>query len=213
MFGRIHQLQPLHPSKPFSFRRRLKEIDMFFNRRDPVHQTMYRLARRLEKVQLPYAIVGAMALNAHRYRRTTDAVDVLTTRQGFAEFRERFLGKDYDPVPGRRKRFVERKSQVSVDVLITGLFPCSGKPGPLAYPKPEDVSEKIDNVSVVDLATLTQLKLAARRYKDFGDVVALIRVHSLDEDFADRLHRSVRGDYVECLEEKRREDEYEAREG
>ena len=31
------------------------------------------------------------------------------------------------------------------------------------------------------LPELIQLKLAARRYKDFGDVVFLIRVHNLDE--------------------------------
>ena len=61
--------------------------------------------------------------------------------------------------------------------------------------------------------TLIQLKLAARRHRDFGDVVELIRIHSLGESFARRLHTSVRGDYIECLEEKRRDDEYQAREG
>jgi hypothetical protein len=57
------------------------------------------------------------------------------------------------------------------------------------------------------------LKLAARRYRDFGDVVELIRFNQFDKSFAERLHPSVRGDYIECLEEKRREDEYEEREG
>jgi hypothetical protein len=33
----------------------------------------------------------------------------------------------------------------------------------------------------------------------------------LDESFQEQLHSSVRGDFIECLEEKRREDEYEAR--
>jgi hypothetical protein len=211
--NRITRLQPIDPSKPLNFRRRLKEIDMFFNRTDPVHQTMYRLVRRLEKAKIPYAIVGAMAVNAHNYRRTTDDVDILLTAEGLAQFRERLLGKHYDPLPGRNRRFVERKSLVTVDVLVTGLFPGSGKPGPIAYPAPEAVSEKIDKMNVVDLVTLVQLKLAAHRHKDFGDVVELIRVHSLDEDFAKRLHPSVRRDYIECLEEKRREEEYEAREG
>ena len=55
------------------------------------------------------------------------------------------------------------------------------------------------------------LNLAAQRYRDFGDVVELIRCNNLDESFADRLHPTVRQDYIECLEEKRREDEYEAR--
>jgi hypothetical protein len=65
----------------------------------------------------------------------------------------------------------------------------------------------------VNLRTLIELKLAARRYQDFADVVALIRVNNLDEAFAKNLHTSVRADYIECLEEKRREDEYEVRNG
>ena len=66
-------------------------------------------------------------------------------------------------------------------------------------------------MQVIDLTVLIELKLAARRHQDFADVVSLIRAHQLDESFADRLHPSVRSDYIECLEEKRREEEYEAR--
>jgi len=69
----------------------------------------------------------------------------------------------------------------------------------------------MDELQVVDLPTLIQLKLAAHRYQDFADVVNLIGANQLDELFQDRLHTSVRADYIECLEEKRREDEYEAR--
>jgi hypothetical protein len=106
---------------------------------------------------------------------------------------------------------VDRTSQITIDILVTGRFPGSGDPGPIAYPDPEEVSETIDKIRVLDLETLVQLKLAARRHKDFGDVVELIRFNDLDESFADRLHPSVRRDYLECLDEKRREDLYEAR--
>src|SRR6516225_6409919 len=85
----------------FSFMKRLKEIDMFFNRRDKVHQTMRRLARRLEKAGIPYAIMGAMAVNAHGARRTTDDVDVLLTPTGFERFHSMLVGRHYDRVPGR----------------------------------------------------------------------------------------------------------------
>jgi hypothetical protein len=200
------------PKTRVNFWRRLIEIDMFFQGKDPVHQTMRRLARRLEKAGIPYAIVGGMAVNAHRYQRTTGDVDVLLTPQGFADFRERFA-KQYGQVPGRKRRFVDRSNQTTVDVLVTGLFPGTGQPGPLAYPDPIDVSEKIDRISVITLVTLVELKLAARRYRDFGDVVELIRFNELDEAFAKKLHPSVRRDFIECLEEKKREDEYLAREG
>ena len=75
------------------------------------------------------------------------------------------------------------------------------------------VSEMIEKKRVVNLVTLIQLRLAARRYYDFGDVAQLIRVHRLDEAYLKKLHPSVHRDFIECLEEKRREDEYEAREG
>jgi hypothetical protein len=198
--------------KPFDFLGGLKGLDMFFQGKDPVHRSMRRLARRLEKAGIPYAVVGGMALFAHRHRRATNDVDVLLTSEGFTAFRKLFVPKNYKAVERHSRRFVDRTSRVSVDILVTGRFPGSGKPGPIAYPDPQQVSETIRNVKVVDLRTLIQLKLAARRHQDFADVVSLMRVHHLDESFLPRLHRSLHREFIECLEERRREDEYEARE-
>lgn len=198
-------------SAPFSFQKRLKEIDMFFQGADPVHKTMNRVAAELEKANIAYAVVGGMAVNAHRHRRTTEDLDILLTSEGFAEFRKQFVGKDFDTIPGRARRFVDRGNEVTLDILVAGMFPGTGKPGPIAYPDPGAVRERIENIEVVNLPTLIELKLAARRYQDFADVVSLIRIHQLDESFAESLHSSVRKDYIECLEEKRREEEYEAR--
>ena len=44
-------------------------------------------------------------------------------------------------------------------------------------------------------------------------MVNLIDAKDLDESFLPRLHTSLHKDFIECLEEKRREDEYEARNG
>jgi hypothetical protein len=198
--------------KPIPFTQRLKEIDMFFQKRDPVYQTMRRTAKLLEKAGIPYAILGGMALNAHNYVRTTGDVDFLLTKEGLQVFREKLLGKHFDPVPGRPRRFTDRINRVTIDLVVTGRFPGTGKPGPIAFPHPTKVSEVIDDHNFVNLPTLIQLKLAARRHKDFGDVVELIRCNNLDESFLTKLDPSVRQDFIECLEEKRREDEYEARE-
>jgi hypothetical protein len=203
--------QPAVQTRPFDFWKRLKEIDMFFEGRGREHRTMRRLVKNLEKAKIPYAIVGGMAVNAHRYERTTKDVDVLLTRAGFAEFRRRFVPKAYDPMPGHPRRFLDRTNKVTFDVLVTGLFPGSGRPGPVAYPDPAEVGEVIRETRFVNLATLVQLKLAARRHRDFGDVVELIRFNTLDESFLSHLHSSLHRGFIECLEEKRREDEYETR--
>jgi hypothetical protein len=114
---------------------------------------------------------------------------------------------------GRWRRFQERKSGVLLDCVVTGHFPGSGKPGPLAFPDPAVASQEIDKIRVLTLPHLIQFKLAARRHYDFGDVVFLIKVHNLDESFLPQLHSSVHKDFIECLEEKQREDEYLTREG
>jgi hypothetical protein len=197
----------------FDVRKRLREIGMFFQKNDPVHQAMRRLAKRLERVGIPYAVMGAMAVNLHGARRTTDDVDVLVTKEGLERFRNEILPKFYKPVEGKSRRFEERKSGVRLDCLVTGHFPGRGGPKPFAFPDPAQVAVQLEKVQVVNLPQLIQLKLAAGRYYDFGDVAFLIRVHNLDESFLPQLHPSVHQDFIECLEEKRREDEYIAREG
>jgi hypothetical protein len=200
------------PVRRAGFLRGLKEISRFFQGRDEVHKTMRRVARKLEKAKIPYVVVGGMAVYAQGYRRTTDDVDFLLTRQGFLDFRRLFVPADFEPQRGRLKRFVDRANGVTFDILITGLFPGSGEPGPVAYPDPSTVGQEVrDKIHVLDLANLVQLKLAARRHQDFADVVNLIRFNRLDESFQERLHPSLRRDFIECLEEMRREEEYEAR--
>ena len=184
---------------------------MFFQGNDPVHRTMHRVADALEAAGIPYAIVGGMAVNAHSHRRTTGDVDFLLTTNGLETFRRLILTGEFERVPGRPRRFFDNATGVTFDILVTGLFPGSGKPGPFPFPDPVEVSVLIEGRRVVNLATLIQLKLAATRHQDFADVVNLIRVHNLDESFLSQLHPSVHGDFIECLEEKRREVEYEAR--
>lgn len=200
---------PTRQERPFDFWKRVREIDMFFERRGPEHKTLRRLVEKLEKANIPYAVVGGMAVNAHRHERTTNDVDILLTREGFERFCKLYVPKVYDRVPHRPRRFLDRRHRRTIDVLMTGLFPGSGKPGPVAYPDPGAVRQTIEEVQFVNLPTLVQLKLAARRYQDFADVVNLIRANGLGESFLARLHPSVERDFIECLEEKRREDEYE----
>jgi hypothetical protein len=133
---------------------------------------MRHVVDKLEGAKIPYAIVGGMAVNAHGYRRTTADVDVLMTQAGFAAFRRLFVEAHYETIPGRKRRFLDRTNRVNIDVLVTGLFPGSGKPGPIAYPDPEDVNETIDDVRFVNLATLVQLKLAARRHRDYASTTS-----------------------------------------
>lgn len=193
------------------FWQELKEVALFFQGKDEVHNTLRRLIKRLERAGIDYAVLGGLAVKAHGYRRTTDDVDILLTPDGLAEFRKRFVPKNYEQVEKRPRRFVDKLNRITLDILVAGMFPGRGNPGPIAFPDPAVVRQSFEKAQIINLVTLVQLKLAARRYQDFADVVHLIRANDLDESFQDKLDKSVRQDYIECLEEKCREDEYDER--
>src|SRR5213595_2185562 len=124
--------------RPGAFDRRVREIDMFFQGTDPVHQTMRRVSDALDAAGIPYAIVGGMAVNAHGHRRTTGDVDFLLTAAGLDAFRRLPAAGGFEQVAGRPRRFLDRANGITFDVLVAGLFPGSGQPGPIAYPDPAD---------------------------------------------------------------------------
>lgn len=163
------------------------------------------LAKHLEAAGIPYAIAGAMALNAYGYRRFTEVVDVLLTTEGLARFKERFLGRGYvERFPGS-KAMRDTQNNVKIDVLIAGDFPGDGKPKPVAFPDPAEAAIQGVEFRILPPHKLVELKLASgmtalHRAKDIGDVVELIRAAKLPRDLANDLDPSVRAKYVELWE-------------
>ena len=60
-----------------------------------VQRALEKLVQTLDAQGIPYAIVGAMALNEFGYQRTTVDVDVLLTREGLAALKSSNLGRGY----------------------------------------------------------------------------------------------------------------------
>jgi len=100
----------------------------------------------------------------------------------------------------------KRPTSWPLTVSISQCNRHSGRDHPLT------VGMLIDGIRHVNLVWLVQLKLAMRPYRNLGDVASLIRAHNLDESFLRNPHPSVHQDFIECLEEKRRDDEYDAQE-
>jgi hypothetical protein len=181
--------------------------------RHPLWQTLDRLAKRLQEVDIPYAVMGGMAVWAHGVEHTTTNVDVLLTGRGLDGWRARLVGVDLDQEPLRSRRFVDRRNGMPVVVRLTGHHPGWGGRGPLTFPDPAEAGEVIGPIRVLTLPHLIQLKLAASRFRDLAAVEALARVHRLDESFLNRLHPVVHGGFRRCLEEIRRQEEFETQEG
>lgn len=185
---------------------RLKLAGDFFMKKDDVHQTMRRLSDRLKEENIPYAIIGGMALNLHGFMRVTGDVDVLTTREGLDAIHQRLIGRGYvRKFQGERKRIRDTTTGISVDFITTGEYPGDGKPKPVVFPDPAEAVIR-DGIEVIDLPKLIELKIASglsseERYLiDLGDVQKAISEMRLPRELADQLHPSVRPEYIRMWE-------------
>ena len=174
----------------------------FFMGEADVQRALERLARVLDEKQIPYAIIGAMALNEWGYRRVTVDVDVLLSPEGLRALRAEVLGRGYvEKFPGSRG-FRDTEARVDIDVVLAGEYPGDGKPKPVAFPDPGKVALRGRRVALLPLASLIELKLASgmsapHRLKDLADVLELIRALSLPRETADSLDASVRAKFEE----------------
>ncbi len=178
----------------------LNEGSMHFEGNNAVHKTLRGIASRLEELHVDYAIAGGMALFFQGFRRFTEDVDVLVTREGLALLHEELEGRGYVRPFAASKNLRDAETRVKIDFLIAGQFPGDGKPGPIAFPLPQDASEEVNGVRVLKLEPLIELKLASgqasHRGGDLNDVQRLIQSLKLPLDFADRLNPSVRAAYA-----------------
>jgi hypothetical protein len=191
----------------------LDEAQRFFMGEAQVQKALEQLARTLDALGIPYAIIGAMALNEFGYRRVTVDVDVLLTPDGLAALKGATLGRGYvEKFPGSRG-LLDTKHGVSIDVVLAGSYPGDGLPKPVAFPDPATAAARGTRVALLPLPTLIELKLASgltapHRLKDLADVLELIRARGLSAELADELDPYVREKYLELWRSAQtREDE------
>lgn len=186
-----------------SFDFALREAGAYFMKQGRLRETLRRLAARLDDEGISYALVGGMALGEHGYVRMTEDIDVLLTAGGLGLFRERLVGRGYVAThPGAERAFRDAESGVRIEILITGDFPGDGKPKAVRFPDPAVAAIEVDNLRVLSLAAMLELKLAsgmsaAHRLRDLADVQETIKARHLDESFATQLDASVREKYLE----------------
>jgi hypothetical protein len=192
----------------------LERVGSFFMKRSPIHSAARRIANALSEMEIPFAIAGALAANAHGHVRTTEDVDILLRPEGLRDFKQRWLGRGWVEKFAGSKGIRDTQDNVNIDVLLTGDYPGDGKPKPVAFPDPTAVSEPDDEgIPIISLSALLELKLASgmtapHRPRDLDDVIQLIRVNDLNRDFADNLNPYLQSKYNELWDAAQYTDEY-----
>jgi hypothetical protein len=174
----------------------------FFMGEADVQRALERLARLLDERGIPYAVIGAMALNEWGYRRVTVDINILLAPEGLNALKAEVLGGGYiEKFPGSRS-LRDTETGVNIDVVLAGEYPGDGKPKPVRFPHPGQAAVRGRRVALLPLPKLVELKLASgisapHRLKDLADVLELIRLLALPRELAESLDASVRAKYDE----------------
>jgi hypothetical protein len=160
-----------------------------------------RVESLLKEHELRHAFAGGVAVCLHGYQRNTVDVDVLIRRDDMVAVRRAMeeAGFVWDP----DEREFRGPDNVPVQFLLAGDNASDERTLGVYVPDPGEpgVTTKIENLSVVSLARLIELKLASglgnvrRTHRDFADVVELVVVHRLSRSFARHLHKSLRTEF------------------
>jgi hypothetical protein len=180
----------------------LSEGSRHFEEKSAVFDALRKIAKRLEELEIPYAIAGGMALFQHGLRRFTEDVDILVTRDGLKKAHAKLEGLGYLPPHKRSRHLRDTDLGVRIEFLTTGEYPGDGKVKPVAFPDPSSVSIDRDGVRYLNLPTLIELKLASGmtnpgRLKDLSDVLELIKILNLPANYSEQLNPYVREKFSE----------------
>lgn len=178
----------------------MSEMGSFFEGDSKVHRALRKITGKLDELQIPYAVAGGLALFRHGYRRTTDDVDILVSRSDLRKIHDHLDGLGYVPPFKDSKHLRDVEEGVRVEFLTTGDFPGDGKPKEVAFPDPITAGTEADGIRFLNLIPLIELKLASgmsasHRRRDLVDVQELIKALALPKDFAEKLRKSVAGEY------------------
>lgn len=171
----------------------MDEGERFFQGTSKTHLALRKIAGKLNELGIDYVIVGGMAMFAHGYRRFTEDVDLLVTREGLKRIHETLEGLGYRPPFDGSKHLRDTEHGVKIEFLVTGQYPGDGKPKPVAFPTPSVVADEIKGVRYINLRSLVELKLASgmsstERAKDLLDAIEMIKVLGLPRNFAEKLN-------------------------
>jgi hypothetical protein len=132
----------------------------FFAGRGMVNNTLTKIIRRLDEFGIDYAVIGAVALNQYGYRRFTEDIDLLLTREGLERFHREMVGLGYRPEDSQ-EMFRSIDENVRVEIITAGEYPGDGRAKPVRFPNPSEAISEIDGIKTITLEKLVELKLAS----------------------------------------------------
>jgi len=147
----------------------LKKVQLQSMGEAKVQKAARRIAAVLNEMEIPYAVIGGLAVMAHGHLRATTDVDLLMTAEGLKQFKDRWLGLGWVEVFNGSKNMRDAINNVKVEILLTGDFPGDGKPKPVAFPDPKSVSVDLGGICAACTPSAPKVRRGGRKRREDED--------------------------------------------
>jgi len=153
----------------------------------------------LNKHKIPYALIGGLCLGFYKYKRFTEDIDILITEDGYKKLIDLVIGKGYIHTFKDSRGIKNAEFKIPIDFIFSGE-----QYGIFVYPNPKDVSVTKNNISIVSLKSLLEIKIASglankHRPNDLADAQLLIKHNTnLPNKISD--NKTVQEKYQELLD-------------
>src|SRR5687767_11697254 len=120
----------------------LMEADRQSEHQGYVWRTMTTVSTELERMGIPYVVVGGIALQHFGLQRSTQDVVFLIRPADLQKIHQELVGQGFARKSPDSRHLRDEVTHVRVEFLIAGEYPGDGKPKSVQFPEPQAVSER-----------------------------------------------------------------------
>jgi hypothetical protein len=133
----------------------------FFMGEADVAKCVRKLVDILERENLPYAVIGALALNEYGHRRVTVDVDLVMREEDLGSSSAAGSVAATPSGPRGTGKLLDTELNVNIDVFSTGRYPGDDKPKPIAFPDPATTAIRGAPFALLPIERWIELTLAS----------------------------------------------------
>ena len=105
----------------------LSEGSKHFEESNDVFNALREITSKLKSLGVDYAVVGGMALFRHGFRRFTEDVDILVSKEDLKVIHKNLRDFGYRPPFEASKNLRDEDYGIKIEFLVTGDYPGDGK--------------------------------------------------------------------------------------
>ena len=171
-------------------------------------QSLKNIANLFRDHDINFTIIGGAARNQYGVEKITEDIDILVAKRDKEKMLKLPIGFIKELSKGRGKIFSFHNPKTRIEIIYSGEISGDGINGGM-YENPKLVSNDINGIPFLTLEKLIEYKLSSgiygKRMKDFVDIMELLKINKLPEDYAKYFRKDLYIKYTELWKESKEE--------